>query len=97
MDLPAAAGRMGQMEARARTVLREVPESPGSARSSALKIGSGVLRSTRAPIWSASTPTRSRESEDLNRELRLFASPGEYEPANFIVYPLKDLSAQKSP
>jgi hypothetical protein len=32
---------------------------------------------------------------DRNPTLRLFASPGEYEPANFIVCPLKDLTGAK--
>jgi hypothetical protein len=32
------------------------------------------------------------QPKDVNPELRLFASPGEYEPANFIVYPFKNLS-----
>jgi len=29
--------------------------------------------------------------EDVNPALRLFATPGEYEPMNFVVYPLHDL------
>jgi hypothetical protein len=33
--------------------------------------------------------------EDLNPELRLFASQGEYEPFNFIVHPLRDLTGAK--
>lgn len=33
--------------------------------------------------------------EDLNPSLRLFATPGEYEPANFVVHPLKDLAGAK--
>jgi len=34
--------------------------------------------------------TRPR-AEDVNPALRLFATPGEYEPMNFVVYPLADL------
>lgn len=33
--------------------------------------------------------------EDLNPKLQLFATPGEYEPVNFIIYPLKNLSSAK--
>ena len=33
--------------------------------------------------------------EELNPSLRLFATPGEFEPMNFIVYPLTDLTAAK--
>jgi len=34
-------------------------------------------------------------SEDLNPELRAFATPGEFEPVNFIVRPLRDLANAK--
>lgn len=30
--------------------------------------------------------------EDLDPQLRLFATPGEYEPLNFVVHPLRDLN-----
>ncbi|MCY2954915.1 MAG: hypothetical protein NTU53_23545 [Planctomycetota bacterium] len=33
--------------------------------------------------------------EDLDPPLRLFATPGEFEPTNFVVYPLKDLAGAK--
>lgn len=33
--------------------------------------------------------------EDLNPALRIFATPGEYEPTNFIVHPLRDLAGAK--
>jgi hypothetical protein len=38
--------------------------------------------------------TRPRE-EDLNPALRLFATPGEFEPINFVIYPLRDLTGAK--
>lgn len=34
-------------------------------------------------------------SEDVNPKLELFATQGEYEPTNFIIFPLKDLKAAK--
>jgi len=40
-------------------------------------------------------PHTKPRSEDLHPELKLFATPGEYEPTNFVVYPLKDLAAAK--
>ncbi|MBM4082657.1 MAG: hypothetical protein FJ278_23325, partial [Planctomycetes bacterium] len=39
-------------------------------------------------------PEQVRASSGLS-ELRLFASPGEYEPTNFVVLPLKDLTGAK--
>ena len=33
--------------------------------------------------------------EELNPALRLFATPGEFEPMNFVVHPLRDLAAAK--
>lgn len=38
--------------------------------------------------------TRPR-AEELQPELRLFATPGEYEPTNFIVHPLRDLTGAR--
>lgn len=38
--------------------------------------------------------TRPR-AQDLNPALRLFATPGEFEPMNFIVHPLRDLTGAK--
>src|SRR5439155_14579271 len=38
--------------------------------------------------------TRPRPAE-MNPELRLSASPGEYEPCNFIIYPLRDLAGAR--
>jgi hypothetical protein len=40
------------------------------------------------PVYPQTTP----RPEDLNPSLKIFATPGEYEPVNFIVYPLKNLS-----
>lgn len=40
-------------------------------------------------------PHTKPRAEELNPELKLFASPGEYEPANFIVLPLKNLEHAK--
>lgn len=36
-------------------------------------------------------PHTKPRAEDLNPTLRLFATPGEFEPLNFVVYPLADL------
>jgi hypothetical protein len=40
-------------------------------------------------------PHTAPRAEELNPELRLFATPGEYEPVNFIVHPLRDLAAAR--
>ena len=40
-------------------------------------------------------PHTKPRAEELNPELRLFATPGEYEPANFIVWPVKNLERAK--
>ena len=40
-------------------------------------------------------PHTNPHAEDLNPELRAFATPGEYEPVNFIVRPLRDLANAK--
>ena len=40
-------------------------------------------------------PNTRPRPEELNPELRLFATPGEYEPATFTVHPLRDLSDAK--
>ena len=40
-------------------------------------------------------PHTKPRAEELNPELKLFACPGEYEPMNFIVLPLKDLRHAK--
>ncbi len=40
-------------------------------------------------------PHTNPRAEDLNPELRAFATPGEYEPVNFIVRPLRDLADAK--
>ncbi len=40
-------------------------------------------------------PHTKPRSEDFDPSLRLFATPGEHEPTNFIAYPLKDLSGAK--
>jgi hypothetical protein len=42
-------------------------------------------------IYSHTNP----RAEDLNPELRAFATPGEFEPVNFIVRPLRDLANAK--
>jgi hypothetical protein len=34
-------------------------------------------------------------AEDMNPKLELFATQGEYEPANFVIFPLKDLKTAK--
>ncbi|MFA6544371.1 MAG: hypothetical protein WCS99_08085 [Limisphaerales bacterium] len=34
-------------------------------------------------------------AEELNPELRAFATPGEYEPLNFIIHPLRDLAGAR--
>lgn len=54
----------------------------------------GFLLYTRHYLECVFPNTRPRP-EDLNPELRLFATPGEYEPTNFIVFPLKDLVGAK--
>ena len=40
-------------------------------------------------------PHTKPRAEDLNPALRLFATPGEFEPMNFIVHPLRDLARAK--
>lgn len=40
-------------------------------------------------------PHTNPRAEDLNPELRAFATPGEFEPVNFIVRPLRDLANAK--
>lgn len=40
-------------------------------------------------------PHTTPRAEETNPELRLFATPGEYEPTNFIVYPLRDLAGAR--
>jgi len=40
-------------------------------------------------------PHANPRTEDLNPELRAFATPGEFEPVNFIVRPLRDLANAK--
>jgi len=40
-------------------------------------------------------PHTNPRAEDLNPELRAFATPGEFEPVNFIVRPLRDLAKAK--
>ncbi len=40
-------------------------------------------------------PHTNPRAEELNPELRAFATPGEYEPVNFIVRPLRDLANAK--
>jgi hypothetical protein len=37
-------------------------------------------------------PQTKPRAEDLDLQLRLFATPGEYEPLSFVVHPLRDLS-----
>lgn len=43
------------------------------------------------PIYLATRP----RPEDLNPSLQIFATPGEYEPMNFVILPLKKLSNTK--
>jgi len=43
------------------------------------------------PIYPATRP----RPEDLNPSLKIFATPGEYEPMNFIILPLKNLNNAK--
>ncbi len=43
------------------------------------------------PVYQRTQP----KPEEYNPSLSLFASQGEYEPTNFIIYPLKDLSSAK--
>ncbi len=40
-------------------------------------------------------PHTQPRAEDLNPALRFFATPGEFEPINFAVYPLRDLTGAK--
>lgn len=40
-------------------------------------------------------PHTKPRAEDLNPTLRLFATPGEFEPMNFVVHPLRDLTGVK--
>lgn len=40
-------------------------------------------------------PETKPRAEDVNPSLRLFATPGEYEPTNFIIHPLKNLAGAK--
>ncbi len=40
-------------------------------------------------------PHTNPRAEDLNPELRAFATPGEFEPVNFIVRPLRDIANAK--
>jgi hypothetical protein len=40
-------------------------------------------------------PKTTPRTEDLNPLLQIFATPGEFEPVNFIIYPLKNLSNAK--
>ena len=59
-----------------------------------------VERSRGFALWSRHYleciyPGTKPRAKDLNPSLRLFATPGEYEPENFIVHPLKDLAGAK--
>jgi hypothetical protein len=43
------------------------------------------------PVYPQTTP----RTEDINPSIQIFATPGEYEPVNFIIYPLKNLDKAK--